>query len=236
MDNYYFTLDGESSLDHGIRLQAPLSFSKPSRKYETISIPGRNGSLHIAEQEFEDVTCTARCFVLSGGAESAVGAAADWLMAGGLRRLETPEDPDVFRVCRIVEGYETDVRANTLGVFDVEITCQPERWRKSGEDEITVENGQILTNSWRESKPLIKATLAGSGQISINGSSVSFLSHTGEIWVDCTTQNAYFDTENKNNLISVTNGVFPVLKPGENTIAFSGAVSNVRIIPRWWTL
>lgn len=236
MDKYHFYLDGESSLDYGIYLQNPLSFSKPSRRYSTITIPGRNGTLHIDENTFEDVTCQAKCFVLQTGAENAVGDATEWLMSGGIRRLETPEDPDVFRMCRVTEGYDTDVRLNILGVFDAVITCQPERWLKSGEDELEIESGATLFNLWRESKPLIIAICSGAGDITLNDRTVSIAEYTGEIWIDCDIQNAYSDTENKNNLITVSNGEFPVLESGENVITFSGGVTAVKIIPRWWTL
>lgn len=52
--------------------------------------------------------------------------------------------------------------------------------------------------------------------------------------IDCeehTVHNAFFNLEHKINA-----PIFPVLKPGENTISWDGDIAAVRIIPRWWCL
>jgi phage-related protein len=41
--------------------------------------------------------------------------------------------------------------------------------------------------------------------------------------------------ENRNSTITLNNG-FPKLVPGENNISFSGGITSVEVIPKWWTL
>ena len=51
------------------------------------------------------------------------------------------------------------------------------------------------------------------------------------IEIDSELMNCFKDTVLKNN--AVTGEGFPVLKPGENTIACAGNVRRVEVIPRW---
>lgn len=48
-------------------------------------------------------------------------------------------------------------------------------------------------------------------------------------------QDAYEGTINKNSYISLNNG-FPKLGIGENEISFSGGITHIEMIPKWWTL
>ena len=36
--------------------------------------------------------------------------------------------------------------------------------------------------------------------------------------------------------VVLKNREFPKLVPGSNTISFSGGITSVEIIPRWWTI
>jgi phage-related protein len=52
--------------------------------------------------------------------------------------------------------------------------------------------------------------------------------------LDCDLQNAYNGNGNRNMYIDAPE--FPVLKNGENKISFSGGITKIQIIPRWWEL
>ena len=56
--------------------------------------------------------------------------------------------------------------------------------------------------------------------------------------IDCERQDIYLaDTRvNKNNLFTLSDGEFFELKPGRNTIHFSGIAPSVFITPNWWTV
>lgn len=237
MRDYYFMLDGERSTSYGIRLQRPLVFSKPKRKYRSSSIYGKNGDLLQDDGTFESVTCTAHCFVLEiGASEQQAGEAASWMLGrGGERRLETPEDPDVFRKVHVLSGYDTDIYDNKVGTFDVDFVSGPERWLKLGERSITAKNGIHLHNAWMPSNPLISVSGTGSGELAVNGITVYLLDIKNAVMLDSDLKDAYSGAENRNGDVYTPNG-YPVLKRGDNVITWSGGVSGVTILPRWWSL
>ena len=53
--------------------------------------------------------------------------------------------------------------------------------------------------------------------------------------IDSELQDAYKGTTNCNSLVTLSNG-FPKLIKGENEISFSGGITSVEVIPKWWTL
>lgn len=235
MPKYFFTLDGKSSLDYSIQLQAPIQFPVASKKYDSFEVPGRNGSLHVDTGKYSEIEATAKCFVLGENAGAKMRSAVMWLMQRTTRRLETKEDPDAFRLCRVLSGYDTEVRMGALSVFDVTFLSGPERWIKTGETSVDVASGQTLTNDWMPSLPLIRITGSGSGELVVGGSTIAIDNMGDGITIDCDTQNAYNDAENKNGSIKVAGG-FPVLKTGDTMVTYSGGITAVQITPRWWTL
>jgi phage-related protein len=85
-----------------------------------------------------------------------------------------------------------------------------------------------------ESRPLITVYGAGAGTLTAGGRTVQLKSLDGWLTLDCDLQNAYKGTQNKNNTIFAPE--FPVLPPGESAVTWTGGVTRVEIIPRWWTL
>ena len=57
---------------------------------------------------------------------------------------------------------------------------------------------------------------------------------SSSLTLDCELQDAYKGLENHNADISAPE--FPVLEAGENRIGWTGGVTHIEIIPRWWTL
>lgn len=236
MHKYYFWLDGRLSTDYGIHLQHPVCFSKPSRRIETVSIPGRNGVLHRSEDSFEPVSATLDCFVLQSDAEQRAGDLATWFLGTkGQRRFEIPEDPEVYRLITITGGYDTDNRLNLLDVFSVPIMARPERFFKSGEREIQVQNGEKLNNPYMPSKPLIAVSGSGNGTVSIGGISVNLLDISDTLYLDCEIENAYNVSGDQNERVSTPDG-YPVIPSGMSTVTWSGGVTGLKITPRWWSL
>lgn len=236
MHKYFFMLDGKSSIDYGIFLQRPLTFSKPSRRYEEISIPGRNGVLHRSEDAFGPVTATAECFVLCDNAEESMGAAVSWILGvQGTRRLETPEDPGIFRTVTIYDGFDTDPRINRISAFTVQITACPERFMKSGERVMQMHNGGKLYNPGLASRPLIEVTGSGEGTVTAGGVTVNILDIPDTLMLDCDIQNAYNSFGDQNGKVSTPNG-YPMIPSGTSAVSWSGGVAGVKITPRWWSL
>lgn len=231
-----FWLDGVCSKDMGIELQAPVRFSGASPKVSTVTVPGKNGDLHIYENAFENCTGDADCFSLRRDVYLTLSVITRWLFASyGYRRLEVSEEKDTYRMARVVNGPEAEIRMQLLAPFSLEFDCKPQRFLKSGEFPIKIQSGQSLYNAWQSALPLIQITGTGDGQLVVGKSAVNITGMTGSITLDSEVQNAYDGTTNKNNSISISGG-FPMLQHGESLISYSGGITAVNITPRWWML
>lgn len=236
MPKYYFWLDGVPSTDYGIQLQNPVCFSKPSRRVETVEIPGRNGVLHRSEDAFEPVSATLDCFVFQKDAEYRTGYVSTWFLGTkGPRRFEIPEDPETYRLITITDGYNTDNRINLLNAFSVPITARPERFFKSGERAVQMQNGAKFNNPYMPAKPFIEVSGSGSGVVTVGGVSVNLLDIPGTLYLDCDIENAYNVSGDQNGKIKTPDG-YPVIPHGLSVVTWSGGVTSVKITPRWWSL
>ena len=115
--------------------------------------------------------------------------------------------------------------------------CKPYKYSFAGQQMVSVDSTSIsVTNPTAfKSRPYIK--LYGSEAVTLNISSGSSttswtISAINEyIEIDSEHMNCYKGTVLKND--AVTGEGFPVLKPGENSIACDGNVRRVEVVPRW---
>ena len=122
---------------------------------------------------------------------------------------------------------------NQAGTATIVFECKPQRFLKTGETPVAIESGEsILNPTGFDAYPLIQV-IGTSGVLMINDSTITFSSIDSYTMLDCELQDAYKETTNKNSTVS---GTFPVLKPGSNTISWTGNISSVIIAPRWWTI
>ena len=85
-----------------------------------------------------------------------------------------------------------------------------------------------------ESKPTIR--VYGNGTVTINGNTITIASGQSYIDIDSEAQDCYTGNTNKNDKVSFSEHKFPTLKPGVNSISYTGSVTSVEITPRWWIL
>ena len=127
--------------------------------------------------------------------------------------------------------FEKILRGNPHCSFAVNFRCGP-FWYTESEQRFSLEtSGQFIMNPGHVfAEPVI--TVYGTGAITlIVGTTIMELEGIdGSIVLDSTLQEAYTGTTLKNESLS---GDFPVLKPGNNAISWSGNVSRVVISVRW---
>lgn len=233
----YFWLDGQRCDAVGIQLRQPLAFSAAKPKIKRVSVPGRNGDLFFAEGGFENVTGEGKCFVLARwDPAEAFAAAAHWCLAkGGYRRLESSEEPGFFRQAIVSAGIPLDVKAHACVLFTLSFDCKPQKFYKSGERPLLLRHsGERLFNPGCEALPLITVYGAGAATLTAGGHTVQMREIGGSLTLDCEMQNAYRGLQNVNDTILAP--TFPTLPPGACDITWTGGVTSVEILPRWWTL
>ena len=228
---------GESSSDYGMVVSEAPAYERPNRKQTIYTVPGRNGAVVFQDDAWEDVVRSYNVWIAEGVQPLSVKVSAFEAMLNsmkGWQRLEDSFEPDVFRLAYYSGGNDFSNKMTQYGEATINFTCRPERFLKTGEQEVTVINNQKIVNQTRfTAKPLIHIEGSGTVTVAIGGNTIS-ASVTDYINIDCETMNAYrLEAENKNSDIS---GSFPKIIPGENTVGITGTTTKVTIVPRYFTI
>lgn len=233
----YFIFGGENSLDYSLNIEEYPEYNTPERVIERYQVPGRSGDLVFDTGAYQNVVQRYNVYLKAEPVKTheAARQTARWLQApGGYRRLEDSYDPEVYRMAMFTGPTDVSNWFAKYGRAELEFDCMPQRYLKSGEYPVEIENQGHLFNPGMEATPLILIRGAGSGSITLGEYNVQIQSiPQAGLYLDCDTQNAYSGEVNENNLISLSNG-FPVLPPGDTKVGWSGGITDVQITPRWW--
>ena len=164
--------DDIDSRDYGIYITGSAVFNSPERDVEMIEIPGRNGSYALDNGRFNniEVTYPAGLFGRSEADFAAGIRAFRNALASriGYKRLEDDYNPNEYRMAVYKSGLDVTPSQLKAGEFEITFDCQPQRFLKSGETAVSVEDGGTVTNpTLFEAHPLL--SFEGYGNIDING-------------------------------------------------------------------
>ena len=228
--------DGVSSKDIGITVEGYPGAFLPERDYDTETVPGRNGDLIYDYGTYKNYQ---QAYTIHWRYVQRDARISSWLCKPGYKRLEDSFHPEHFRIAHFNGSADIDNRMQVLKRSDVEFDFKPQWFRKAGEWPVNVSNGKTIINTGMPSKPLITVTGSGSGTLVVNDVSIALsnISNNG-IVLDCDVQDAYSPDKltNLNANITLSRNTFPEFVTGKNTIKFSGGITAVKIIPRWWDL
>lgn len=206
--------------------------TKPKMKTSVTKIDGRDGDI-IEELGYESYTKSIK-----------VGLARNYQVDEiikyftGAGELVMSNEPDKIYNCRIIDkvDYEKLLRFKTA---TIKFHTQPYKYLKDEapiELSIAEETSLIVNNNGLEkSKPIITLTGSGDVELSINNSTIfkyTFPEDESQVVIDSLEEEAYLDGVYKNrNML----GIFPVLEVGENTITWTGTLTNIKVEPksRW---
>ena len=228
--------NNKSSADCRIQVAHPPGYAYPERDYTITHIPGRNGDIIQDNGCYKNVERTYEVSFDAPNEDFATyaNAVSAWLHSTtGYARLEDSYEPNYYRMATYQESNIFENLYNQAGTATIVFECKPQRFLKTGDNTITIQNSLTIMNpTGFEAYPLFKVT-GTSGVLTVNGNSITFSSIDDFVMLDCELQDAYKENINKNSTIS---GTFPVLKPGSNTIRWTGSISSVTMKPRWWTI
>lgn len=228
--------NNKSSADCRIQVAHPPGYAYPERDYTITHIPGRNGDIIQDNGCYKNVERTYEVSFDAPNEDFATyaNAVSAWLHSTtGYARLEDSYEPDYYRMGVYQESNIFENLYNQAGTATIVFECKPQRFLKTGENTITINNSLTITNpTGFEAYPLFKVS-GTSGVLTVNGDSITLSSIDEFVMLDCELQDAYKESVNKNSTIS---GTFPVLKSGSNTISWTGDISSVTMKPRWWTI
>lgn len=248
---------GVSSEDVGVVVERFPDQPGPARRLETVQIPGRNGDLIIDSGAYDNYTQEYEVYFHAGinRTPHAARKVRAWLAAStSYQRLDDSYDPEYFRMAYYAGPSDIENIMNEFGRMTISFVCKPQRWRKDGENIVTLEGkaetgqytgGTLYNFEQFASLPYMKVYGSDEGgeilvrHFDENGdmdksNSLTIKSITGYIEIDSETQNAYRGTLNANDTVSIAE--FPQLLPGKNQILYNSGIDKIEIKPRWWTI
>jgi len=228
----YFTYGGTSSLTYGVRLTEQPIIARAERRVKFDEVPGRDGALATYDGAYNDIETELACYMEDVDDLNDVYG---WLAGGGDLILST----DTTRAYRVQIVGQIEVERASRGLaaryLRVPLRMEPFRYHAPAVAAIAVAaSGNTITNPGTyASRPRIKITGSGDFTLTANGHFMEFAGVTSGIIVD----SDYMDCFNLDG-VTLANSFatldeFPTLKPGINTISWTGAVTAVEVLPRW---
>lgn len=235
--DYTLAFGGISSADFGAWITGQGAYNAPARRYMSVDVPGRNGSLTIkGEPIFEDLTVVYPAFIPRNFTQNMAGLRAALAQFSGKQRLADSFHPDEFYMAEFVEALEVEPAPGAVaGAFEIRFKRDPRRFLLTGEQTTTLNATGTINNPTKfNSRPLLR--IYGTGTVKIGNNTITITGSDTYIDIDCEMMEAYKGGTNKNQFVSFSQNDFPVLKPGNNNIVLGGSVTSVEITPRWWTI
>ena len=196
--------DGKALADFGVYLGGDGAYNSPVRIGEMVHIPGRNGSLWMDENCFENIEVTYPAFIGTlNESEFATKLmeVRSWLASReGYCRLEDTYHPDEYRLAVFNAAVETEpIQYTRAGSFDIVFDAKPQRFLKEGDFPQSFEtNGYINNPTLFESLPIIAVT--GNGRVNVVGHLFTVSDTTQTIYIDSELMEVYVPGHDLENL------------------------------------
>lgn len=238
---YTLTYNGVQTVSYSTYISGAKTYRTPTRDYEMIEIPGRNGFLLQDNNRYTPIVIEYDAFVVHDALTNYRLLINALSSDFGIHRLEDTYDSTHFRMGVFTGGIQPEIFALKTAKFVLPFTCQPERWLKTGEEPVFFTNtttGDIVNPTRYDAKPLIR--VYGNGSFYISEQRVNVQGNTGHIDIDCEMGEAYEEVDgaivSRNSNITLTDHTFPVIFPGSNHLRIAQGITQLKITPRWWEL
>lgn len=243
-----FIFDGVSAESMGLRIARYPDINKPRTRLTSVTVPGRNGTLHLGDGSHEDIVIRYECWWKNRNANYTTGRTAhevaQWLYAAPVgARLEDTYDSAVFRTATFQGPMNIENILERFGRVTLEFQCRPEAWLKSAETALTfTKSGGFLNNPTPfATRPLIHVVGAISGGLRIGDNMLTLIfpgMEAHDIWIDCEEQEAWevVDGVEVSTNSYIAGADYITIQPGRNDVSFPNSFELVEIWTRAYTL
>lgn len=223
----WFTFKGIDSRDMGIIVTAMPETIRSERRMESITIAGRNGTLHTDEEVYESYDRTMECAIKKRAMLDEIAA---WLVGSGEMQFSTEPDK-VYRVT-IANKISIAQMMRKFQKFMVTMDTQPFKYRANPlRDDLELTAPTIIRNSGTVySEPII--TVYGSGDITLSINDVDYPLYGVSEYITIDSEMMEVFKENMNQNSKYGGETFPRFEVGENAISWTGNVTKIEIQPR----
>ena len=215
--------------------------ARPIPRRQTLSwtVPGRSTPVVRELDAWEPIELSYEIAVAQVSPvplSSTVDMAVAWLTQGGELQLYDDTDPNVFYRVRSRGGGSLAPILHRARRATVKFDADPRRYLLTGETPVTVEVGDSATldnPTANTATPRILVHAASSdaaqpGSITVGGAVLSFADGR-DLVIDCERRYA-------SKTVTATDGVWPILPPGQTTVSLTGEGLSAEIFPRWFVL
>jgi len=203
----------------------------PRRLSLSWDVPGR-GKVSLLLDEWENVTLSYELAVLPPPHTplgAAVDAAVAWLQQGDDMRLYDDTDPGVFYLVAYTGGQDLEDVLHRAKRVTVKFDARPQRFLLSGENVLTfTAPGSIVNPTIYPAKPFLTLHGSGAGTVTLGSATLSAENVDG-LTLDC-------ETHRTGGNSGAVSGAWPTLSAGATALSFSGGVTAVEIMPRWYAI
>ena len=234
----YFIFDGVPSTDFNLFINGNKTFSGATADLTLEPIPGRSGDMVRFNNRYNNVEVSYSSWIAEDMRIHLRSLRSFLLSRNGYRMLEDTYHPDEFRLAVFSGGLDVDASfENTFASFDIVFSCKPQRFLKSGEEQLTFVDSEttIYNPTYFDSKPMIR--VYGNGTLTV-GSKTLTVSNNENTYLDldCEIMDAYTGYTNRNADIATSDNDFFTIPPGRINIEKTSGISLVTIKPRWFEM
>lgn len=239
--------NGERSDQFGIDVEKYPTVTRPQRKMDKYTIPGRNGDIIMMQDAWENVEQKYDIIAgdgVQGAASSVFSSIASWLCAPkGYCKLWDDFDPGYYRMAYFQGPFDqVALSSGRYARATVSFICKPQKYLIAGSEQVEITGTDTIYNyTVYNARPLIfveRKAATGNGTVTVNGTVFTITGIPADgLYIDCESMNCY-DTNNNNvnNIVASSTSEFAKLQPGENAIGFTGKVNKLIITPRFFEI
>ena len=224
----YFIYNGIDSRMMDIIVTAMPPTIRAAQRVESVTVPGRDGSLHETDGSYDNYTKTMECAIKNREKLDDIAA---WLTGSG--EIIFSSEPDkVYRVT-ISNTISIAQMMRTFQKFQVSFDTYPFKYSVNRFDEALEleKSAVILGKGTVYSQPVITVYGSGTVTLTINGADYPLSNVDGYVTINSEIEECYKGNLNRNNIFSADE--FPRLDPGDNSISWTGNVEKIEIQPNW---
>ena len=224
---YDLQYNGETGKEHRVFLYDYPVIGQAAKKYDTYSVPGRDGELIGAEEYKGNLTISCTFSVLHKAFLPVIRDLKEWLSGSG--KLVLSEDTETFYEVLKIEYGNIERELRYYGRFTVNFLCHPYEYLESGTR--AMDHKELLYNPYARCKPLYQITGNGTCTLVINGKSVT--ATIGQNLVIDTERMISFRVDGTINNTALTGDYEDLWLPkGVCSISITNGF-DLKVVPRW---
>lgn len=231
MQEYRVEFAGQTEVENGLYVTRRPNIPASVEKFESVSIPGKDGNIYISENAREDIEIEIEFNFMKDSEHwfDVFRKAKSWLLRSGRNMLILGDNVDFFYMVKKVSIDTAERICYEIGKFTATFVCAGYEYVKRGRDEFSV--GEVQYNPYCTSHPIYRITGEGICELTVNGNKMK--ANVGQnITIDTDLMEAYREDGILQN--AKISGDFEglYLQQGENVIEITEGF-ELKVVPNW---